>query len=322
MHFYCLCVRPLRPRRRTSSSSSPTTSATAISAATARRRSRRRTSTRSAQGRDAVHRRPHARRRLHADAVRAADRPVRLAAPARRRASSAASRRCASQPGTVTLAVAAAREPATRPASSASGTSASARRQTDYNGEIKPGPREVGFDYSFIIPATGDRMPCVYVENGTVVGYDPKDPIRVSYSEEGRRRADRARRTRNCSQSEAEPRPRHDDRERHQPDRLDDRRQGGPLEGRGHGRRHHEARPSAFIERQQGQAVLPLLRHARRPRPARAAPAISRARADTARAATAIQRTRLVRRRGAGSARQAQARPTTRSSSSPATTAA
>jgi arylsulfatase A-like enzyme len=54
-------------------------------------------------------------------------------------------------------------------------------KETDYNGEIKPGPREVGFDYSFIIPATGDRVPCVFVENGRVVGYDPKDPIRVSY---------------------------------------------------------------------------------------------------------------------------------------------
>lgn len=56
-------------------------------------------------------------------------------------------------------------------------------KETDYNGEIKPGPREVGFDYSFIIPATGDRTPCVYVENGRVVNYDPKDPIRVSYTE-------------------------------------------------------------------------------------------------------------------------------------------
>jgi arylsulfatase A-like enzyme len=52
---------------------------------------------------------------------------------------------------------------------------------TDYNSEIKGGPRDVGFDYSFIIPATGDRTPCVYVENHKVVGYDPKDPIQVSY---------------------------------------------------------------------------------------------------------------------------------------------
>ena len=55
-------------------------------------------------------------------------------------------------------------------------------KETDYNGEIKPGPREVGFDYSFIIPATGDRTPCVFVENGRVAGYDPRDPIRVSYT--------------------------------------------------------------------------------------------------------------------------------------------
>ena len=51
----------------------------------------------------------------------------------------------------------------------------------DWNGEIKPGPLEVGFDYGFIIPATGDRVPCVYVENHRVAGLDPHDPIRVSY---------------------------------------------------------------------------------------------------------------------------------------------
>jgi hypothetical protein len=53
----------------------------------------------------------------------------------------------------------------------------------DWNGEIKPGPLEVGFDYSFIIPATGDRVPCVYVENRRVAGLDLRDPIRVSYRE-------------------------------------------------------------------------------------------------------------------------------------------
>ena len=55
--------------------------------------------------------------------------------------------------------------------------------EIDWNGEIKPGPLEVGFDYSFIIPATGDRVPCVYMENRRVAGLDPKDPIRVSYKE-------------------------------------------------------------------------------------------------------------------------------------------
>ena len=51
----------------------------------------------------------------------------------------------------------------------------------DWNGEIKPGPNEIGFDYSFIMAATGDRVPTVYVENRRVVGLDPADPIRVNY---------------------------------------------------------------------------------------------------------------------------------------------
>jgi len=51
----------------------------------------------------------------------------------------------------------------------------------DWNGEIKPGAREVGFDYSFIIPATPDRVPCVFVENDIVAGLNKNDPIEVSY---------------------------------------------------------------------------------------------------------------------------------------------
>jgi len=51
----------------------------------------------------------------------------------------------------------------------------------DWNGDIKPGPLEIGFDYGFIMPATGDRTPCVYVENHRIVGLDPTDPIKVSY---------------------------------------------------------------------------------------------------------------------------------------------
>jgi len=52
----------------------------------------------------------------------------------------------------------------------------------DWNGEIKPGPLDIGFDYCFLIPATGDRVPCVYVENRRVVGLDPSDPIEVSFA--------------------------------------------------------------------------------------------------------------------------------------------
>ena len=54
--------------------------------------------------------------------------------------------------------------------------------EPDFNGELKPGPLEIGFDSAFFIPATGDRVPCVFVENHRVFGLDPKDPIRVSYS--------------------------------------------------------------------------------------------------------------------------------------------
>jgi arylsulfatase A-like enzyme len=53
----------------------------------------------------------------------------------------------------------------------------------DWNGEITSGPLDIGFDYNFIIPATGDRVPCVFVENRKVVGLDPADPIRVSFRE-------------------------------------------------------------------------------------------------------------------------------------------
>ncbi len=52
----------------------------------------------------------------------------------------------------------------------------------DWNGKITPGPNEIGFNYSFLIPATGDRVPCVFVENHHVVNLDKNDPIKVSYT--------------------------------------------------------------------------------------------------------------------------------------------
>ena len=53
----------------------------------------------------------------------------------------------------------------------------------DWNGEIRPGPLDVGFDYAFIMAATGDRVPTVYIENRSVVGLSAADPIKVSYAE-------------------------------------------------------------------------------------------------------------------------------------------
>ncbi len=51
----------------------------------------------------------------------------------------------------------------------------------DYNNAVRPGPLEVGFDSAFFFPATGDRVPCVFIENHRVVGLEPSDPIQVSY---------------------------------------------------------------------------------------------------------------------------------------------
>ncbi|HEX9151976.1 MAG TPA: arylsulfatase [Flavobacterium sp.] len=53
--------------------------------------------------------------------------------------------------------------------------------EKEWNGDLKPGPNEVGFDYSFIFPATADRVPTVFVENHKVVALDPADPIQVDY---------------------------------------------------------------------------------------------------------------------------------------------
>ncbi len=52
----------------------------------------------------------------------------------------------------------------------------------DWNQHIAPGPNDVGFDYAFIMAATQDRVPTVFIENGLVVGADPVDPIEVDYT--------------------------------------------------------------------------------------------------------------------------------------------
>lgn len=53
----------------------------------------------------------------------------------------------------------------------------------DWNEPIVPSANTVGFDFTNVIPATVDRVPTVYVENGLVQGLDPNDPIRVNYNE-------------------------------------------------------------------------------------------------------------------------------------------
>ncbi|WDU58510.1 sulfatase family protein [Pseudemcibacter aquimaris] len=52
----------------------------------------------------------------------------------------------------------------------------------NWNEPVLPGPLEIGFDYSFLLPITGDRVPTVYLEGHHVVNADPNDPISVSYT--------------------------------------------------------------------------------------------------------------------------------------------
>ncbi len=52
----------------------------------------------------------------------------------------------------------------------------------DWNKDVKPGPLEIGFDYSYLMPATNDRVPCVYLDGHRVDNLSPDDePIVVSY---------------------------------------------------------------------------------------------------------------------------------------------
>lgn len=51
----------------------------------------------------------------------------------------------------------------------------------DWNGELDLTPRDIGFDYHYIMAATADRVPCVFIENGRVANHDPSVPISVSY---------------------------------------------------------------------------------------------------------------------------------------------
>lgn len=55
------------------------------------------------------------------------------------------------------------------------------RGRINWNEHIAPGPNEVGFDDAYIMAATQDRVPTVYIENGYVDGLDKNDPIEVDY---------------------------------------------------------------------------------------------------------------------------------------------
>jgi arylsulfatase A-like enzyme len=49
----------------------------------------------------------------------------------------------------------------------------------DWNGELKPGPLDIGFNHCFLLPTTNDRVPQVFVEDRRVRSLDPADPLWV-----------------------------------------------------------------------------------------------------------------------------------------------
>ena len=53
----------------------------------------------------------------------------------------------------------------------------------NWNLEISETPNDLGFDFSYIMAATNDRVPTVYVKNRKVENLDPTDPLWVSYKQ-------------------------------------------------------------------------------------------------------------------------------------------
>ena len=53
--------------------------------------------------------------------------------------------------------------------------------EQDWNAPLPTGLEDLGFDYHYIMAATADRVPCVFIENSMVANYDPSAPIEVSY---------------------------------------------------------------------------------------------------------------------------------------------
>lgn len=53
--------------------------------------------------------------------------------------------------------------------------------EQDWNAPLPAALADLGFDYHYIMAATADRVPCVFIENGMVANYDETAPIEVSY---------------------------------------------------------------------------------------------------------------------------------------------
>lgn len=58
--------------------------------------------------------------------------------------------------------------------------------KNDWQEPLSPGPQDLGFDYYFGMPVVNSAPPYVYVENTSVVGADPEDPlVHIGRGEEG-----------------------------------------------------------------------------------------------------------------------------------------
>ncbi len=53
----------------------------------------------------------------------------------------------------------------------------------DWNAQIPMHLGDIGFDHHYIMAATADRVPCVFINDGVVANFDPSAPIEVSYKE-------------------------------------------------------------------------------------------------------------------------------------------
>ncbi|MFO0014000.1 MAG: sulfatase family protein [Planctomycetota bacterium] len=51
--------------------------------------------------------------------------------------------------------------------------------EPDWNGDLQPGPLDIGFDHCLLLPTTNDRVPQVFVEDRRVRHLDPSDPLWV-----------------------------------------------------------------------------------------------------------------------------------------------
>ncbi len=53
--------------------------------------------------------------------------------------------------------------------------------EQDWNAPLPCGLDDLGFTYHYIMAATADRVPCVFIENGMVANWDSLAPIEVNY---------------------------------------------------------------------------------------------------------------------------------------------